>query len=195
MAGAMTAVCAADNIISPLGWTTEENIAAVLAGRSALMPHEWAFGLTEPFVASLLDRTAVSERFGADAGMYTVFEQMCILSIREAVSAAGIDASSAALVLSTTKANVDSLGTPHYVPPADSAARIAAAVGVALPPLVVSNACISGVCAQIEAKRILAGGKVPAVIVCGCDVQSRFIVSGFQSFKALSPQECRPFDA
>lgn len=195
MAGAMTAVCAADNIISPLGWTTEENIAAVLAGRSALMPHEGAFGLTEPFVASLIDRTAVSERFGADAGMYTVFEQMCILSIREAVSAAGIDASAAALVLSTTKANVDSLGTPRYVPPADSAARIAAAVGVALPPLVVSNACISGVCAQIEAKRILAGGKVPAVIVCGCDVQSRFIVSGFQSFKALSPQECRPFDA
>ena len=64
MAGAMTAVCAADNIISPLGWTTEENIAAVLAGRSALMPHEGAFGLTEPFVASLIDRTAVSERFG-----------------------------------------------------------------------------------------------------------------------------------
>ena len=30
--------------------------------------------------------------------------------------------------------------------------------------------------------------------MAGADVQSRFIISGFGSFKALSPQECRPFD-
>ena len=31
-------------------------------------------------------------------------------------------------------------------------------------------------------------------IVAGCDVQSRFIVAGFQSFMAMSPEPCRPFD-
>ena len=33
------------------------------------------------------------------------------------------------------------------------------------------------------------------VLTVGCDVQSAFIVSGFQSFKALSPEPCKPFDA
>ena len=45
-------------------------------------------------------------------------------------------------------------------------------------PIVVSNACISGVCAQIEAMRYLESGEYDYVIVCGVDVQSAFIVSG-----------------
>ena len=63
------------------------------------------------------------------------------------------------------------------------------------PPIVVSNACISGVCAQIEAMRNLECGCFDYVVTVGCDVQSAFIVSGFQSFKALSPEPCKPFDA
>lgn len=33
-----------------------------------------------------------------------------------------------------------------------------------------------------------------ASIVCGCDTPRQFILSGFQSLKALSPEPCRPFD-
>ena len=62
-------------------------------------------------------------------------------------------------------------------------------------PIVVSNACISGVCAQIEAIRNLQGDRFEYVVVVGADVQSPFIVSGFQSFKALSSDPCKPFDA
>ena len=60
--------------------------------------------------------------------------------------------------------------------------------------VVVSNACISGLCAQIEAVRALQSGNYDYAVVVGCDVQSPFIVSGFQSFKALSNEPCKPFD-
>ena len=60
--------------------------------------------------------------------------------------------------------------------------------------VVVSNACISGLCAQIEAVRALKSGNYDYAVVIGCDVQSPFIVSGFQSFKALSNEPCKPFD-
>ncbi len=60
--------------------------------------------------------------------------------------------------------------------------------------MVISNACISGVCAEIEALRLLRSGAYRFAVVIGADCQSRFIVSGFQSFKALSQEPCRPFD-
>jgi 3-oxoacyl-[acyl-carrier-protein] synthase-1 len=43
--------------------------------------------------------------------------------------------------------------------------------------------------------RCLRSGKFAHAIVAGSDIQSRFIISGFQSFKALSQENCRPFDA
>lgn len=52
----------------------------------------------------------------------------------------------------------------------------------------------SGVCAQIAAVRELLSGRYRYAIVIGCDVLSKFIVSGFQSFKALSGEKCKPYD-
>lgn len=42
--------------------------------------------------------------------------------------------------------------------------------------------------------RMLESGACRYAIVAGCDIQSKFIVSGFQSFKALSSMPCRPYD-
>jgi 3-oxoacyl-[acyl-carrier-protein] synthase-1 len=61
-------------------------------------------------------------------------------------------------------------------------------------PVIVSQACISGVSAIIVAKMYLESGRFKHIIVTGGDVLSKFIVSGFQSFKALSPNRCKPFD-
>jgi 3-oxoacyl-[acyl-carrier-protein] synthase-1 len=61
-------------------------------------------------------------------------------------------------------------------------------------PIVVSNACISGAYAQIAAMRALESGKYDNAVVVGADFLSKFIISGFQSFKALSPELCKPFD-
>ena len=139
----------------------------------------------------------------ADNKKYTFFEKMIILSATKALKQTDIDPKSnkVLFVLSTTKGNVFLLDKRETGFPQE---RVL--LGVAArqmtdffhnpnTPLVVSNACISGVCAQIEAMHNLESGAFDYVVVVGCDVQSAFIVSGFQSFKALSVEPCKPFDA
>ena len=198
-------VSVAHNILSPLGMTTAENYAAVKAGRSMLKRYEGLWDLPEPFVASLMDRDKVEQAFAEinDKKQYTFFEKMIILSATKALDQTDIDPKSnkVLFVLSTTKGNVFLLDKRETGFPQE---RVL--LGVAArqmtdffhnpnTPLVVSNACISGVCAQIEAMRNLESGAFDYVVVVGCDVQSAFIVSGFQSFKALSVEPCKPFDA
>ena len=61
-------------------------------------------------------------------------------------------------------------------------------------PYIISNACISGVLAIGTAYRFLRMGRFKNAIVTGGDILSEFVVSGFQSFQALSPEPCKPYD-
>lgn len=195
----------ADNITSPLGWDTASCYEAVKAGRSCLKLHENRWDVPEPFMASLFEDGVISDCFaamGADPNQYSRFEQLCILSVKEALNHApqvDIGSSRTLLVLSTTKGNVEAIDSDYcgagneYL--GDSAQNIADYFGFTTMPLVVSNACISGLCAQIVAMRSLESRRYNTVVVVGADVQSRFIITGFQSFKALSQEECKPFDA
>lgn len=198
------AVVVADHIVSPLGFSTSDNYAAVKAGQTGLQRYSGKWGLPEPFMAALIDRDealAVCERAGIH-GHYTFFERLAILSVQQALQQCEVDVSSSRtlLILSTTKGNVDLLresqeGIPEErVLLGETAKTIAAYFGNPNQPMVVSNACISGVCAQIEAERLLKAGVYDAVIVCGGDILSPFIVSGFQSLMALTDTPCRPFD-
>lgn len=194
----------ADNITSPLGSTTRENYEAVLARQSRLSFYDDKWGVQEPFMASLFDEGYIDARFSTlcgDVNSYSRFEKACILSISEALSnAPDFDVASprTALIVSTTKGNVEQLGddsVPDNVYLGIAAQNIGKFFGKKESPIVVSNACISGVCAQIVAQRALESHRYDTAIVVGADVQSRFIISGFQSFKALSQEECKPFDA
>ena len=183
----------ADHIISPLGTTTEENFLAVVEGRSMLQRHEGIWVLPDPFVASLFTEKQW-EQFSIAAEGYTRFERLAIACIDKVVEKAGIDIASGrvAIVFSSTKGDIELL--PQVKPLGESAARIAEYFHAANHPYVVSNACISGLAAQIMAKRLLQSGAYDYAVVCGVEVQSKFIVSGFQSLKAMSAAECRPFD-
>ena len=198
------AVVVADHIVSPLGFSTSDNYAAVKAGQTGLQRYSGKWGLPEPFMAALIDRDealAVCERAGIH-GHYTFFEQLAILSVQQALQQCEVDVTSSRtlLILSTTKGNVDLLResqegiAEERVLLGEAAKTIAAYFGNPNQPMVVSNACISGVCAQIEAERLLKAGVYDAVIVCGGDILSPFIVSGFQSLMALTDTPCRPFD-
>lgn len=167
-------VCIADNIYSPLGATTLQNLRAVRAGQSALQLHRVG---CEEVVASLLP-----ERLSYVEGLTR--------SIDSAAMEVGVKLCSprVGFVLSSTKGD---LSEPMGV----SARKVAQHFGNTNVPITVSNACISGLHAQIVAMRLLEQKEYDVVVVAGMDVQSPFIVSGFQSFKALSPEECRPFDA
>ncbi len=199
-------VCIADNISTPLGWNTEENLAAVRSSHSALARYDDKWSPVSPFVASLFEDTAIEQHFTAlnpklATTSYTRFEQLLICSVAEAQSACGIDlaATDVLFIVATTKGNIELLCNPTvdekrtYL--STSAEVVAQFFGNTNPPIVVSNACISGAHAQLVAKRFLDAGKYRYAVVCGGDLQSQFIVSGFQSFKALDDAPCRPFDA
>lgn len=171
------------NIISPLGDTSAANYEAVQAGRSGLKIYTDRFHDVEPFCASLFDSPQS-------------FVPLCIRSVEEAIinypygasrseELSIINSKDTVFILSTTKGDNLDLLTP--------AQTIARHFGNPNPPVVVSNACTSGVCAQITAQRLLEAGLYRHAVVIGCDIQTRFIVSGFQSFKALSPEPCQPF--
>ena len=192
----------ATNITSPLGMTTAENYQAVKSGGSALHRYEGQWGLPEPFTASLF--TDEQQRALTIEGL-TRFESLAVHSVRETLSqlpTLDITAENVIFILSTTKANIeqlsihgnDEVSSVKEVLPGEAAHRIATYLGFSTEPIVVCNACISGVAAIILAQRLLDGGHYDYAVVCGADVQNRFTVSGFQSLKAVSANDCRPFD-
>ena len=167
----------ADNIISPLGETSEENYLSVKAGRSDIRAYEpGTCNIPEGFYASLL---------------FEDFETLALRSAQKAIANAQLELKGkrTAFILSSTKGNIE-----ENISLADSAQRIASQLGIDAKPIVVCNACISGLSALILGNRLIDSGLYDAAIVCGCDTPRQFILSGFQSLKALSPEPCRPFD-
>lgn len=167
----------ADNIISPLGQTSEENYLSVKTGKSAIHAYSSGeLGIPEEFAASLL---------------LGDFEELAFMSAQGALEKSKVDVrhDKVVFILSSTKGNVEDM-----TPLADSAERVASRLGINTPPFVVCNACISGLSALALASRLLDMGMYDDAVVCGCDAPKRFIVSGFQSLKALSHEPCRPFD-
>lgn len=187
------------NIVSPLGMSSQENWRAVMQGRSALRRLENYKGIPLPFVASVFTPEQVEEL--AVEG-FTRFESLAIRSITEALTHTDLDVHGerTIFILSTTKADVEELGFAaerdgDYHRPALSAQRIAEHVGIGGGAIVCCNACISGVSAQILADRLISCGHYDNAVVCGADLVSSFTASGFLSFKSLSNEACRPFDA
>ena len=187
------------NIVSPLGMSSQENWRAVMQGRSALRRLENYKGIPLPFVASVFTPEQVEEL--AIEG-FTRFESLAIRSITEALTHTDLDVHGerTIFILSTTKADVEELGFAaerdgDYHRPALSAQRIAEHVGIGGGAIVCCNACISGVSAQILADRLISCGHYDNAVVCGADLVSSFTASGFLSFKSLSNEACRPFDA
>jgi len=167
----------ADNIISPLGETSEENYLSVKAGRSGIRAYEpGTCNIPEGFYASLL---------------FEDFETLALKSAQKAIANARLELKGkrTAFILSSTKGNIE-----ENISLADSAQRIASQLGIDAKPIVVCNACISGLSALILGNRLIDSSLYDAAIVCGCDTPRQFILSGFQSLKALSPEPCRPFD-
>lgn len=191
-----------DSLLTAFGLGTTKSYEAVKAGQSCLGRQEGKWELPEPFIASFIeDRLLEEECRKLHIGKeYTRFEQMAIIVANEAIRQAGVDpqGQDVRFILSTTKGNVDQLGLPHVddgkLDLSSTASRIARWFGNPNKPITVSNACISGLHAQIEAWRILRGEMANIAIILAADTLSPFVVSGFQVFRAASDEPCRPFD-
>jgi 3-oxoacyl-[acyl-carrier-protein] synthase-1 len=189
-----------DNIISPLGFTTSENFTNLTQNISGIRLHKNNPASSEPFYASLFDE---NQALIQEDSTYTKFERLLIASITGALENTGINArdKKTILLISTTKGNI-SLLENHRMDAAlekrialhSSAKLIAEHFGFNNPPLVISSACISGVLAIITARRLIESGQYENAVIAGADIISKFVLSGFQAFQAVSPEPCRPFD-
>ena len=132
--------------------------------------------------------------------MASDFEEMAFESAQKALSASGVNGSKdrVVFILSSTKGDIEKLsdqdGDILEYGLSASAKRIASKLGISTQPIVVCNACISGLSAVILGERLIDMKRYDYAVICGCDVPGRFIISGFQSLRALSSEPCRPFD-
>lgn len=189
----------ANSIVSPLGLTASETFKAVSEGKSGLHPtnHEY---LTNQTFTSVFSQEQWTNIFAKtkNYNLHSRFEQLLTSSIIDVISEADINPSDngTILIIATTKGNIEQLPTM----PLDhlylhrTAKSIANALGFTNSPLIISNACISGVAAIIAGLRLLKAGRYHTAIVAGADVLCEFIISGFNALNALSAEPCRPFD-
>ena len=189
----------ANSIVSPLGLNAADTFTSLKMGKSGLKQINPDF-LTNPTYASVFSNELWKEIEAATSqyNLKSRFEQLLLKPILDVIKSSGLDASDKGviLVIATTKGNIDDLGKqpesqlllPH------SAHNIANAMGCKNIPIVVSNACISGLSAIITAHRLLKSGFYHTAIVAGADVLGKFIISGFNALNAMSTEPCRPFD-
>lgn len=173
----MAVIIEGDNILSALGETTAENISAIKRCVSGIGKYE---DLLFPGCGeTMLSKIAA----GSD------FAERLIRSVeRAAAGTTYLGDSRTIFIFSSTKGD---LGEPLHV----TARKVAGYFGNPNRPVVISNACISGVVAIIVAKRLIEASLYTRAVIVGADEASRFIISGFGCLKALSPERCRPFDA
>lgn len=72
---------------------------------------------------------------------------------------------------------------------------VAKALGVGGPLTFIANACASGANAIGHAWDLVRRGHAQRSLTGGFEALSQLVFSGFDSLQALSPTECRPFDA
>lgn len=191
-----------NNIFSSLGFDSKTVVENISNGVSGLKNYEDITLLPEAFCASMISSEEIAKEFNqiGKALEFTKLEQMMILSLKKVIDASNISINdSVGLIISTTKGNIDVLENTSNFP--ESRAYLSE-LGKTIQnffnfenePILLSNACVSGVLAISAAKRFIAEGKYDHVFITSGDLVTKFILSGFNSFQALSSQACKPYD-
>lgn len=191
------------NCVTPLGFDVSSNWDALLEGKSGVALHK-IIENQKPFYASMIDSEKLNEEFNRffdsaqnDSTEFTRLEKMFLLSLKPLVEKHQIS-DETAFILSTTKGNISLLKNQETLPEgvflSSLAQKIADFFGFKTKPIVVSNACVSGVMAIAVAKNMIQAGKYKDAFVVAGDEISEFVISGFNSFQAIGTEICKPYD-
>lgn len=186
------------NCVTPLGFDVEANWNALLEGKSGIALHH-IIENQDPFYASVINTEELEKEFSKNFGhqSFTRLEKMLLLSLLPLIKNHHITEKTA-FILSTTKGNISLLKNrtelPEGVYLSNLARKITDFLGVKTKPIVVSNACVSGVMAIAVAKNMIQTGRYTDAFVIAADEISEFVISGFNSFQAIGPEPCKPYD-
>lgn len=196
----------AENSITSLGFSVNEQLEKIRSGQTGIQKIENTDFSPFPFFGSLVDSNNLEAQFArlGDAAAFTRLEKLMICSIHACLKGMPFDLKDpdTLLILTTTKGNIDMLEKGKYPLFQENRAYLSILGRVICeffsafnPPLIICNACISGVMGIITGSRYIRKGNFKHVVVCGGDIISSFTVAGFQSFKAIGSSPCKPFDA
>jgi len=190
-----------NNIISSLGFDSETVIENIHNEVSGLALIDDKTLLPKPFYSSLIDTDKLQREFDKlnSTKAYTRLEQMMITSLSDCITASKIDITDrVGLIISTTKGNIDALDEGNSFPVERSylhelGKSVSDFFNFKDDAIVVSNACVSGILAVAVAKRYISQGTYDHVFIVSGDVVTEFILSGFNSFQAMSDSPCKPY--
>ncbi|MCC9042139.1 beta-ketoacyl synthase [Myroides sp. M-43] len=155
-------------------------------------------GFIEDIYAGQIADDVIAEQWNTlnISGNYTRLEQMLIIALKPLIDHK-LPTPTSQLILATTKGNIADIAQSG----AEGAdinvmiQRIADLFGFSTKPVVVCNACVSGILAVSVGKRMIQMGRCEDAYILAGDELTPFVVSGFNSFQAMSDEPCRPFDA
>ncbi|HLF51081.1 beta-ketoacyl synthase N-terminal-like domain-containing protein [Flavobacterium sp.] len=187
------------NCITPLGFDVDSNMEALSKGLSGIQLHENEM-MSNSFYSAIINSEALNTAFTkiSTDTHFTKLEKMLLLALAPIVAKQNIT-SKTAFLLSTTKGNISLLENGNN--PVEAAhlsalaKKISSFFGFTTEPIVVSNACVSGILAIAVAKRMIQSGVYDDAFVVAGDEVSEFVLSGFNSFQAMSETPCKPYDA
>ena len=191
-----------NNIFSSLGFDSETVVENIAYGVTGLQQYNDTALLPEPFCASMIASEDLEKEFSSigDASKFTKLEKMMIISLKKVIDASKISLNEkVGLIISTTKGNIDVLDKESDFPESraylsELGNTIRDFFGFKNEAVVLSNACVSGILAISAAKRFISENKYDHIFITSGDILTKFILSGFNSFQALSAEPCRPYD-
>jgi len=187
------------NCITPLGFDVATNINNIIGNVSGIQLHHNLELMKTPFYASIVNDKAINSAFAkiTSAENYTRLEKMMILALQPIVEKSKLDTKTG-FILSTTKGNITALENPssdnfQQAHLSQLAKNVADFFNFKTEPIVISNACVSGILAVSVARRLIQSGMFDNVFIVAGDEVSEFVLSGFNSFQAMSDLPCRPY--
>jgi 3-oxoacyl-[acyl-carrier-protein] synthase I len=187
------------NCITPLGFSLDSNWKALKENKSGVKLYEQFGNLSNLFFSRIEDDKLDAEfaKLNLNLTSFSRLEKMMVLALEPIVKKNNIS-NRTGFIFSTTKGNIDALQSKttfnqSYL--SIPAKKIANYYGFINEPIVVSNACVSGIYAVALAKRMIQARTYDNVYVVAADIISEFVLSGFNSFQALSDEPCKPYDA
>ena len=176
------------NCVTPLGVTVQDHIDALLKGQTGIQYFSHFGHIPDVYLAKIPSEQVEScIPFVSPNMELTWLEKLLLLAVVPLLPMMQIGERTA-LVLSTTKGNISQLQSGGSLPYLTLIAKkIAKFLGITTEPIVVSNACVSG-------DRLLRSDAYDSALVLAGDEISEFVLSGFQSFQAMSSRPCKPYD-
>ncbi|ASK30926.1 beta-ketoacyl synthase [Chryseobacterium sp. T16E-39] len=186
------------NCVTPLGMNVSDNWSALMQNQSGVAKHS-IIENQDAVYASMIDTEKLETEFIKNFSDqdFTRLEKMFMLCLKPLVERHAIN-SNTAFILSTTKGNISLLKNQSTLPEGAFLSALAQKIGdffgFKTKPIVVSNACVSGVMAIGVAKNLIQSESYQDAFVVAGDEITEFVISGFNSFQAIGTEPCQPYD-